>query len=96
LIITLASDSSPIIATSQENERDILKLAKDQFELIFHLEYIDLLRLQEDRNRCANPSLVSQDQGFNPSGELARLHIRSAVLRLLQHSLSKANTLWNG
>jgi hypothetical protein len=66
-------------------ERGILTLAKDQFELISHLEYIDLLRLQEDRNRCAHPSLVSQDQAFNPSGELARLHIRSAVLHLLQH-----------
>jgi|SRR5580704_8193612 hypothetical protein len=66
-------------------ERDILKLARDQFELISPLEYIDLSRLQEDRNRCAHPSLISQDQGFNPSGELARLHIRSAVLHLLQH-----------
>jgi len=66
-------------------ERDILILARDQFELISHLEHIDLSRLQEDRNRCAHPSLMSQDQGFNPSGELARLHIRSAVLHLLQH-----------
>jgi hypothetical protein len=29
--------------------------------------------------------LISEDHGFNPSGELARLHIRSAVLHLLQH-----------
>jgi hypothetical protein len=66
-------------------ERDILTLAKDRFELISHLEHTDLSRLQEDRNRCAHPSLVSQDQAFNPSGEMARLHIRSAVLHLLQH-----------
>jgi hypothetical protein len=66
-------------------ERDILTLARDQFELLSHLEHVDLFRLQEDRNRCAHPSLISQDQGFNPSGELARLHIRSAVLHLLQH-----------
>jgi hypothetical protein len=70
---------------AQSFERDILKLARDQFDLISPLEYIDLDRLHEDRNRCAHPSLISQDQGFNPSGELARLHIRSAVLHLLQH-----------
>jgi hypothetical protein len=73
------------LAQSLRFERDILVLARDQFELISHLEHIDLSRLQEDRNRCAHPSLISQDQGFNPSGELARLHIRSAVLHLLQH-----------
>jgi hypothetical protein len=73
------------LAQSLKFERDILVLARDQFELISHLEHIDLSRLQEDRNRCAHPSLISQDQGFNPSGELARLHIRSAVLHLLQH-----------
>jgi hypothetical protein len=66
-------------------ERDLLTIARDQFELISHLEHIDLSRLQEDRNRCAHPSLVSQDQAFAPSGELARLHLRSAVLHLLQH-----------
>jgi hypothetical protein len=66
-------------------ERDLLKIARDEFELISHLEHIDLSRLQEDRNRCAHPSLVSQDQAFAPSGELARLHVRSAVLHLLQH-----------
>jgi hypothetical protein len=66
-------------------ERDLLNVARDEFELISHLEHIDLLRLQEDRNRCAHPSLISQDQVFNPSGELARLHVRSTVLHLLQH-----------
>jgi hypothetical protein len=71
--------------SSLKVERELLVWARDQFEFISHLEYIDLFRLHEDRNRCAHPSLVSQDQGFNPPGELARLHIRSAVLHLLQH-----------
>lgn len=66
-------------------ERNILVLARDQFDLLSPIEHIDLYRLQEDRNRCAHPSLISQDRGFNPSGELARLHIRSAVLHLLQY-----------
>jgi hypothetical protein len=66
-------------------ERDILKMAEDKFELLSNSERIDLERLQNDRNRCAHPSMVSEDQSFNPSGELARLHIRSAVVHLLQH-----------
>lgn len=32
-------------------ERDLLKIARDQFELISHLEHIDLSRLQEDLRR---------------------------------------------
>jgi hypothetical protein len=73
------------ISRALKIERELLDLARDKFELLSHLEHIDLQRLQEDRHRCAHPSLVSEDQGFNPSGELARLHIRSAVTHLLQH-----------
>jgi hypothetical protein len=73
------------IEQSLRFERGILNLAQDQFALITPLEFMDLSRLQEDRNRCAHPSLITLDQGFDPSAELARLHIRSAVLHLLQH-----------
>lgn len=66
-------------------ERELLDLAKDKFELISPIEYIDLERLQADRNRCAHPSLTSDDQAYVPSAELARLHIHSAVTHLLQH-----------
>lgn len=66
-------------------ERELLPLARDKFELLSHVEYVDLERLQQDRNRCAHPSLVSDEQPFTPSGELARLHIYSAVTHLLQH-----------
>ena len=66
-------------------ERELLKLARDKFELISHIEFIDLDRLQEDRNRCAHPSLISEEQAFFPPAELARVHIRSAVTHLLQH-----------
>lgn len=68
-----------------EFERELLGLAKAKFELISPLEYIDLERLQADRNRCAHPSLTSEDQAYVPSAELARLHIHSAVTHLLQH-----------
>lgn len=66
-------------------ERELLEHARDKFELISHLEFLDLDRLQQDRNRCAHPSLSSDQEAFNPSAELARLHIRSAVTHLLQH-----------
>lgn len=73
------------IAKSLKFERDILIIARDKLELISHLEFIDLNRLQEDRNRCAHPSMTSDSDIFNPSAELARVHIRSAVEYLLQY-----------
>lgn len=66
-------------------EKMILQSARDKFELISPLEFVDLERLQEDRNRCAHPSLASDGEPFQPSPELARLHIRSAVVHFLQH-----------
>lgn len=66
-------------------ERDILIIARDKFEFISHIEFIDLDRLQQDRNRCAHPSLTSDDQAYSPSAELARLHLHSAVTHFLQH-----------
>jgi hypothetical protein len=72
------------IASSLKFERDILQIARDKLELISHIEFIDLERLQQDRNRCAHPSMTSDGEIFNPSAELARVHIRSAVEYLLQ------------
>lgn len=73
------------IAKALKFERELLELARDKFELISHIEFIDLERLQEDRNRCAHPSLISEDQVFSPSAELARVHLYSAVSHLLQY-----------
>ena len=73
------------VAKALKFERELLVLARDTFEVISHLEYIDLDRLQADRNRCAHPSLVSEDQAYAPSAELARTHIHAAVTHLLQH-----------
>lgn len=66
-------------------ERDIVNIARDKLELVSHTESLDLERLQEDRNRCAHPSMNADGEIFNPSAELARLHIHSAVTHLLQH-----------
>ena len=73
------------IAKSLKFERDILEIARDKLELISHIEFIDLERLQQDRNRCAHPSMNSDGDIFNPSAELARVHIKSAVEYLLQY-----------
>lgn len=73
------------LARALKFERELLQISKDIFELISPLEAIDLERLQEDRNRCAHPSLSSDDLAYAPSAELARLHIHSAVTHLLQH-----------
>lgn len=56
-----------------------------QLELISEIERKDLERIYEDRNRCAHPSLINEEEVFNPSAELARLHIVNAVNHLLQH-----------
>jgi hypothetical protein len=66
-------------------ERRILEVAKEKFELISPLEFVDLERLQQDRNRCAHPSLTADEKAYSPSAELARLHLHSAVTHLLQH-----------
>ena len=73
------------IASSLRFERDILAICRDKLELISPVEFIDLNRLQEDRNRCAHPSMTADGEIFNPSAELARMHIRSAVEHLLQY-----------
>lgn len=66
-------------------ERDLLKLARDQFEFISPIEFVDLQRLQVDRNRCAHPSLVDETSPYRPSAELVRTHIVSAVDHVLRH-----------
>ena len=72
------------IAQSLAFERDLLDLARDQFELISHLEHIDLSRLQEDRHRCAHPSMSGLEEPYEAPAELARAHIRNAVRILLE------------
>lgn len=73
------------IAYSLKFERQILVVCRDKLELISPVEFIDLERLQEDRNRCANSSMIADVEIFNPSAELARMHISSAVEYLLQY-----------
>ncbi|HOG48955.1 MAG TPA: hypothetical protein PKY10_00040 [Lentisphaeria bacterium] len=64
-------------------EREILNIAANEFELLTPNEQLDLERLQEDRNRCAHPSMQALDTIYEPTAELARAHIRNAVDILL-------------
>ena len=64
-------------------EREILNVAANEFELLTPNELLDLKRLQEDRNRCAHPSMQTLDTVYEPTAELARAHIRNAVDILL-------------
>lgn len=68
-----------------EFEHNLLTVSKDKFELLSDIEYSDLLRLVEDRNRCAHPTLMADGTAYSPSAELARTHIRNAVDHLLKH-----------
>jgi hypothetical protein len=64
-------------------EKGLLIVARDKFEFISPIEFIDLERLVQDRNRCAHPSQVSDNEVFEASPELARLHIVNATRYVL-------------
>lgn len=66
-----------------ELERNILEVATSDFELLAPIEHEELVRLREDRNRCAHPSMISEEDPYRPSAELARIHMRNAVVYLL-------------
>lgn len=64
-------------------EREILNVARKEFEFIGALAHADLERLREDRHRCAHPSMIDPDTDYRPTHELARCHIVNAVIHLL-------------
>lgn len=65
-------------------ERDVLRIAKDDFELISAQEYADLQRLFDDRNRCGHPNLNRESDIYTPPPELARLHLRVVIEHVLE------------
>ena len=65
-------------------ELDILQAALT-FEFINTVEHKELLRVYEDRNKCAHVSVTDPDDVYEPTAELARNHMRSAVHHLLRH-----------
>jgi hypothetical protein len=73
------------VCLAQSIESTILTIAKGEFELVSSNEHDDLLRLYEDRHRCAHPSLNRAEEIYSPPPELVRLHLRNAVVHLLSH-----------
>jgi hypothetical protein len=71
------------ISGSLEMERSILEMAQNDFELLTHHEYSELTRLREDRNRCAHPAMNTAEEAYQPSAELVRYHLASALTHLL-------------
>jgi hypothetical protein len=71
-------------------EKELPAMALNKFEFVSHLEHLDLIRLVEDRNRCAHPSQVSEDQVFEASAELARLHISNSVRSILSQRATQS------
>lgn len=74
------------ISTLLKYENNILIDARDKFLLISHYEFIDLKRLQDDRNRCAHPTFQKIEIPYTPSAEQARCHMRNAVAFVLSCS----------
>jgi hypothetical protein len=71
------------VRRSQDWEREILTMARDEFELLTHQEFTDLERLRNDRHRCAHPAMDTADEPYRPPPELVRYHLRSALVHLL-------------
>jgi hypothetical protein len=65
-------------------ERDVLAIAKDEFELITVQEMNDLGRVLDDRNRCGHPNLNRDNEVYTPPPELARLHLRTVIEHVLE------------
>jgi hypothetical protein len=71
------------IQSALEFERNILDVCKDKLQFFDPQQFIDLVRLREDRHRCAHPSFQRVGVPYNPSAEQARLHIRNAIVYVL-------------
>jgi hypothetical protein len=71
------------VAGSLSFERQILDRACKDLALISTSEYEDLSRLYQDRHRCAHPSMISDEELYQPTAEQVRYHMRTAVNAML-------------
>ncbi|OGQ88899.1 MAG: hypothetical protein A2512_08470 [Deltaproteobacteria bacterium RIFOXYD12_FULL_56_24] len=70
----------------QTIESNLLKTANEELQILAPHEYEALDRLQKDRNLCAHPAFVVEDELFQPSMELVRAHVVHALQYLLIHA----------
>lgn len=73
------------LAKLQTIERELLDRAHKSYDFLSQQEYGDLIRLRDDRHRCAHPAFSTNDQLFQPTSELVRAHIVHSIFWLLQH-----------
>ena len=71
------------IKSALEFEREIVTIVKEQLQFFDQQELTDLIRLREDRHRCAHPSFQKAGLPYKPSAEQARMHLRNAVTHVL-------------
>jgi hypothetical protein len=76
-------------------ESELPKVARTTFEFLSSVEESDIQRLFEDRSRCAHPSMTSLEEPFEATAELARYHLRSAVMHCLQRPPVQGNRAIN-
>ncbi len=81
-----AAISSQAVAQMQAIERDLLETACSQLQLLTKHEFHSLTRIQNDRNLCAHPAFVTDDDFFQPVPDLVRTHIVHALRLLLIHA----------
>jgi hypothetical protein len=79
----IESGNQPAIRRILEIERDIVNIANDKFRFFEGQQVTDLLRLRDDRNRCAHPTYQGTELPYAPSAELARAHLVHAVAHVL-------------
>jgi hypothetical protein len=78
--------SSQVVAQMQAIERDLLETACSQLQILTKHEHETLSRIQIDRNSCAHPAFVNDDDFFQPVADLVRAHIVHALRLLLIHA----------
>lgn len=70
----------------QTIESTLLDAANDELQLFAPHEFEAMRRLQADRNLCAHPAFVVEDELYQPTQELVRSHIVHALQFLLIHA----------
>ena len=83
-LIQIARGDPAALTKALQFERDILATARSQFQLLDDHQHTDMQRLFQDRNRCAHPTFETGDAVYQPSAELARAHLRNAIVHVLQ------------
>ena len=77
--------------TSPEWEKSLIDKIKDRTQLLTEIEKENLLFIQKQRNLCAHP-VINDDTLFNPSKDLTRHLLRSALETMLtKHAFLSKN-----